>query len=134
MEKKDIQDITFTWKEGRYLDLWILPHMMSGCIAAFAFLFVDGSRALSYGATFLMIAGWELVEGIFGVKETQENRVLDVIAGIVAFGVTYEIGILTLGKSEVLALLIFSLIIAVVLCLFGWLDWRQREDKDSNLY
>lgn len=123
---KHYEDITFTWSEARYLDLWAVPHLLSGVALAFLFLSFGSLRSLSYGISFLILAGWELGEGIVGIREARENSVLDVVIGIVGFVLAYEIGRLALSSETVTALFVFDIIVLSLLTLFGWLDYRKR--------
>lgn len=132
-KKEPMEDVTFTWREGRFIDLWLLPHLFGGGMFAFFFLWQGGTRALSYGITFVLLAGWELVEEFAGVRETQENRVLDIVVGIAGFVLGYEIGILTLDRSHAFILFLFAVVVVTLLILFGWLDYRKRR-REGGAY
>lgn len=127
---KKYEDIKFSWGEARYLDLWAIPHLLSGAALAFLLLSLGGLRAFSYGITFLVLAGWELGESLFGITEARENSILDVVIGVFGFVLAYEIGRLFLGPEAVTALFVFDVIVLLLLTFFGWLDYKKRSKSE----
>jgi hypothetical protein len=79
---------TDIWREGKYLDLWSAVHFLSGASLGLGFYFL---RFLNIGVTgsivivFLLLVAYELWEAMVRIAETPQNRVLDVVVGMVSF-------------------------------------------------
>jgi hypothetical protein len=125
------RDVTFSWEEGRYFDLWMIAHAVGGAFLGFLILYyLPLGRVWAYVLGFVVIAGWELVEVWFGIEETTENRILDVVSGMIGFTLAYELGLRIVPQAQ-FALLVYSAVIAATLDLLGWLDYRRRVAENS---
>lgn len=76
---------TDIWREGEYLDLWSVPHFLSGALlACFIYLLhLEFIYALVL-ATILLIA-YEIFEYVIDIYESVWNRRLDVVVGLASF-------------------------------------------------
>ena len=73
---------TDAWREGKYLDLWSVPHFLSGMVVALS-LYVFGFEVRSaFVIAFLLLVGYEMFEVIAKIDETRWNRTLDVVVGM----------------------------------------------------
>lgn len=73
------------WKEGRYIDLWSVNHILSGVVlAALLFNFSVGFWPAFIFATILFV-GWEVYEVLVGIKEHTSNMVMDVVCDLAGF-------------------------------------------------
>lgn len=124
---KKVRDITFSWEEGRYFDLWMAVHTLSGVFIGFAFAFFFFSTFAAYFFTILILIIWEVIERfIFGIIETNENRVIDVVIGAIGFAASYHWST-KVTYDTLSSLLVFSAIILLAFTLLGWLDFRRRK-------
>jgi len=124
---KQIKDITFSWEEGRYFDLWMAVHTLSGVVIGFFLAFLSFSVVGAYLIVFLALFFWEIFELYFlRIVETKENRVIDIVVGIIGFAAAFHWSI-ELGPNSVTALLIFSTVVLTCLTLLGWLDFHHRK-------
>lgn len=78
----DLPAVSDGWSEGRYLDLWMLVHFLSGSVGAFANVFFDFSQPTVYAIGVALMIAWEVIEYLMGVREHWTNRVLDVGVGL----------------------------------------------------
>jgi purine-cytosine permease-like protein len=125
---KKIQDVTFTWNEGRYFDLWTLTHIISGIPLALIFLILESERFIAYSISISLFVLWEIFEKLFKIFETIENRLLDIVSATLGFAFIFEIT-KNLQRETFVALLTFSFVIWIVLCIIGWLDFKKREEN-----
>jgi hypothetical protein len=73
------------WREGEYLDLWSVPHFLSGALlACFVYLLHLPFWYATLLATILLIA-YEVFEHMIEIDETVWNRRLDVVVGLTSF-------------------------------------------------
>ena len=73
------------WREGEYLDLWSVPHFLTGAlIACLVYLLHLPFWYAVLLATVLFI-GYEVFEHIIEIEETVWNRRLDVVVGLASF-------------------------------------------------
>lgn len=100
------------WKEGGFVDLWSVNHVMAGALlgGAFFFLSIILWKAMLIGVTLMII--WEFYETIHGIKETFLNRVTDVIVGGFGLSSFYLLS----SKIDIL----FSILVYVVM-LIVWI-------------
>ena len=79
-KRKDI------WREGEYLDLWSVPHFLSGALlACFIYLLHLPFLYATLLATLLLVA-YEVFEiYVLDIHESEWNRNLDVVVGLASF-------------------------------------------------
>jgi hypothetical protein len=84
-ELKKLARRTDIWREGEYLDLWSVPHFLSGALlACLVYLLHLDFWYATILATILLIA-YEIFEIWAGIWETFWNRNFDVIVGLASF-------------------------------------------------
>ena len=123
-----IPDISFSWSEGRYFDLWSLVHSLSGITLGFIIAFLQIQTVLAYTLAFVIIVLWEVFEKSVGIHETKENRVLDIVVGMIFFVVAYKVSDMIQANAQE-SLTIFSVLVLAFLTLIGWLDYRKRQRR-----
>lgn len=83
------------WKEGRYIDLWSLNHVLSGVVLASILFGFGVSFVTSVVIAFVLFVGWEVAEVALGIKEHTPNMVMDVVCDFAGFfGIAYRVFIL----------------------------------------
>lgn len=132
----NIPPITWRWEEGRYWDLWMLVHFLSGGILGFAAYLI----ALSFWPAFLTAVSLMILFELFekkgiGVDETPENSTLDVVVGIPGFLGFFLAVPALVGPEAVLSVGITITAINVVLAFYGWRDYvlERYEERDTVL-
>lgn len=121
------------WKEGRYIDLWSINHVLSGVVL--------GALAWSFGMSFgwsLLLAlalfvGWELLEIAVGIKEHMPNMVMDVVCDLFGFlAAAYWFFILEKPFSPTATAAWILLFIALNIWGFVAYEERRIENKDAS--
>jgi hypothetical protein len=75
--------------ERSYVDLWTVPHILMGVLAAIAFVHWSGNPWLGGLAVFFLAVCWEIFEyssGIFSNVEAVTNRLTDILVALAGYG------------------------------------------------
>jgi hypothetical protein len=114
---------TDAWREGKYLDLWSVPHFLTGMVVAFALYFFGFETVSAFVIAFLLLVGYEMFEALVKIEETRWNRALDVVIGMLSFTPTF------LMVPHLSALHALYLFIAVTLVdgILSFLGWRASQ-------
>jgi len=123
---------TDIWREGKYLDLWSVPHFLSGMAVAFGLFFLDFATNAAFIIAILLLVAYEMFEVIAKIEETRWNRILDILVGMASFTPTF---LLVPSIPRAWAIGAFSLILALdsVLSFFGWLASHKAAQLEANL-
>ncbi|MDO8576386.1 MAG: hypothetical protein Q7R90_03660 [bacterium] len=126
LERTDI------WREGKWVDLWSVVHLLSGVSVAFAIARLGFGFPASAVIAFLLFVAYELWEAMVKIHETPQNRSMDVVAGMVSF---VPVFFLVQGLSGSFLILAFGLVLTgnIVLATFGWLASRKAEEFEQKL-
>lgn len=73
---------TDAWREGKYLDLWSVPHLLSGIVVGLALSLFGFSVRDAVIIAFLLLVMYEMWEVMVQITETRWNRTLDVVVGM----------------------------------------------------
>ena len=73
------------WREGKWLDLWSVVHILSGITAGLGLylLHLNSSSALVLALTTFIL--YEIWEAFVRIEETFTNRIMDILAGMTGF-------------------------------------------------
>lgn len=123
---------TDIWREGDYLDLWSVPHLLSGmAVALILFLFGFATNA-AFIIAFLLLVAYEMFEVIVKIEETRWNRTLDVVVGMMSFTPTFVLAS-HFTNLQVLATCVVVLVLDGVLSFFGWRASQKAAVLESTL-
>lgn len=85
MDHEEVFVRTDIWREGKYLDLWSVPHFLSGVSVALGLHILGFDFWAAFVIGFLLLVGYEMFEVIAKIEETKMNRTLDVVVGMMSF-------------------------------------------------
>lgn len=128
IERNDI------WKEGKWLDLWSVVHFMSGISIGFGFYFLNLGNTLTFLvalASLVLYEGWEIMEKI---EETPNNRVMDVIIGMLGFIPAYYFVASQFTFSMLVLVFLFALALNITLSVAGWRASQKAERLKKRLH
>jgi len=111
---------TDIWREGDYLDLWSVPHFLSGMAVAFTLFFTGFATNAAFIIAGLLLIAYEMFEVIAKIEETRWNRVLDVVVGMTSFTPTFLL-LPQVSRTYAITAFIVVVILDTVLSYFGWL-------------
>lgn len=129
MDKK-IENFTWTWDEGRYWDLWMISHIMSGLLFGFVGYFVGLTLVITVIISLVVMILWEVFEKVVKINEVWINSILDVVFGILAVFISYFLagGV---SSDTVLYLIIALVIVKSVYGYLGWNAFKKRKKKET---
>ena len=110
------------WGDGKYIDLWHLNHFLAGVLCAGLIIFLNIDMVSGFLISLVLMLSWEVYEIINNIQETQFNRTMDILLGILAFFLTYLWPRKSLG-----ILFMISGIVWVILELWGYWAYKQKS-------
>lgn len=124
---------TDIWREGKWLDLWSVVHVLSGVSMGLTAALLPFGTAASVVIAFLLLVAYEMWEAMVKIEETPQNRVMDVVVGMASFVPTLIL--LAPHLSGTVFILTFGLILTVniVMSVFGWLASRKAAALEHRL-
>ncbi len=110
-----------TWR-GKFIDLWTVPHVISGLVIAYLALFAQMNYSTAFWMALSVGIGWELVERITRLSRTEAytNSLSDIVGAQLGFTVGWWL--FSHLANEMLGLGIIVTISAIfgIICLFGY--------------
>lgn len=124
---------TDIWREGKWLDLWSVVHLLTGASIGFTFHLLPFDALSSTVIVLLALISYEMWEKIVEIEEAPTNRVMDVVVGMVSFIPIYLALAPELHGSDYI--LTFGLVLTanVVLSVFGWLASQKAAAFEARL-
>lgn len=111
---------TDAWKkEGRYIDLWSVVHVLSGIALGFYPRYFGFSILATFVIVTLILIMYEMFEVIVKIEEYPTNRVTDVLFGLVGFAPVYFAD-QYLGSTASIFLCGIATTIVTVVSIIGW--------------
>lgn len=132
MEERFVFRRTDIWREGKYIDLWSVPHVLSGMGLGFAPLIFAGPPVLLWLAALALLVAWEVFEASVGIVEQRTNSVVDVIIGMIGFAFIWVLLPMMSFENSVW---LFGLLTSVnaVLSFFGWRESHKAFKLEQRL-
>ncbi|HEV7449452.1 MAG TPA: hypothetical protein VGP13_02860 [Candidatus Paceibacterota bacterium] len=110
---------TDIWKEGTWLDLWSVVHLLTGVSIGIGMPVFHFPTSYTFLMVLLSLVAYELWEAMVKIEETPQNRVMDVAVGMLSFvplyAVTYSMPFLS-RLSLFVPILAFNILLAFL----GW--------------
>ncbi len=123
---------TDIWREGAYLDLWSVPHFLSGMVVAFSLYFLGFEARSAFIIAFLLLVVYELFESVAKIEETKWNRVLDVVVGMASFSPTFLL-VPRIDATYVLVAFGAIALADAILSFFGWRASQKAAELEKVL-
>jgi len=115
------------WEEGKYVDLWTIPHILAGVLLSGYLYWLDVPFWLNLLITLFIIIGWEFFELHFlNVHEHLSNKIMDVITGILGFFAMYSL-IIKYSMQTIVPYLVGLTVIYLFLNSWGFLAYKRRK-------
>lgn len=124
---------TDIWREGKWLDLWSVVHILSGISMAFIlFQFHFGAPA-SIVLAFLLLVSYEMWEAMVKIEETPTNRFMDVVVGMVSFLPVFFLFVPQLSLQQSIVIFGFVFISNVLMSVFGWHASQKAATLEQHM-
>lgn len=118
--------VSYSWKEGRVWDLWMVVHFLSGTTIGFANAYLSLPTIYLFGLCALGMILWEIIEIMGNVHEVAENRLLDVAVGLFGLFVASELIMSYVSPGVAQILFYVSAVFLMTGCYFGWSAYQKR--------
>ena len=122
---------TDIWREGDYLDLWSVPHFLSGVSIGLAAHFVGFEMLPTFIIVLLILVGYEMFEALAKIEETRMNRFLDVVVGLTSFTPTYFLSAF-LSTIDAASIFLGVTLVDSVLSWFGWIASKKAAVLEAK--
>lgn len=120
-----IANVSLGWAEGRYFDRWMIVHFLVGAMGGFSNILFALAVPTVFAVGAVLMALWEALEYAKGIREAWENRVLDVVVGLLGTGVALLV-LARVERATALTLFWVSALLSLVGEVLGWLAYRRR--------
>lgn len=123
---------TDIWREGTYLDLWSIPHFLSGMSVALGLFILGLSFYAAMIVGFFMLVAWEFFEYFADIEEGRMNSLMDVVVGMASLVPTF----IWAGDQSFQAVVVaFAAVTAIDLMLstFGWMASHKAHVLERKL-
>lgn len=125
---------TDIWKEGKWLDLWSVVHVLSGISLGFGFYFLylgDTFTFLLVLALLILYEVWEIMEKI---EEAPTNRFMDVVVGVAGFVPAFYFVAPILSYPMLVLVFLFVLVLNIALSVMGWHASQKAGELKKRLH
>ena len=106
----------------------MFTHILAGVVLGLFFELLELGFLVGFILAVVIMVAWEVGEIVFNIEETGENRVLDVLYGMIAYALTYSIAVPISPWITGLALGFFVVVKGMVEYR-GWKAYRARISK-----
>jgi len=115
------------WSEGRYVDLWTIPHILAGVLLGGFLYWLGVSFIINLLITTLLVIAWEFFELHFlGVHEHFTNSLTDIVVALIGFIITYAF-IIKYSMETVIPYLLALTAIYIFLNSWGFLAYKKKK-------
>jgi hypothetical protein len=123
---------TDIWREGKWLDLWSVVHLLSGVSVGIGLPIFKFDAASVVLIALLGFIAYELWEAVVKIEETPQNRVMDVVLGMVTF---LPLCFITFDMTVLARLSLFApvLTINILLAVVGWYTSSKADALEASL-
>jgi hypothetical protein len=122
--KKELAFYHRIWREGKYIDLWNLPHFLISLLLGITFIYLGLTFFTSIILIILIKTVWEIYEHKYVIKEAIPNKILDVVTGVL--GVLFAF---YLNKTSLINPPVFLFILLLELVFGTWGLYSARKLK-----
>jgi FtsH-binding integral membrane protein len=112
--------------EGRFIDLWSIPHFLTGVVIALIIVFFGQSFMTGFLVTMAVAIAWEIFEILIKVHEINTNSITDIFVALIGYCIFFYLPkVLSLERKEVVILLGVCIAIFLISSLIGWFAYRH---------
>jgi len=127
LDEKEIKFFSFSWDEGKFFDFWMFVHLISGFLIGMSLHLLGFGPALSYFGTLAALSLYEVIEEMFDIDETIENRVTDIVFGMIGLVLSYEFIAPNVDFQANVILLTVAVVLVSITSFLGWSSYKKRS-------
>ena len=125
---------TDIWREGKWLDMWSVVHVLSGVSIGLGLYFLHLGAVASLALTFVSLVAYELWEAMVKIEEAPTNRCMDVVVGMVGFVPTFFLVAPILSTLQHVLLFVGILIANITMAAIGWHASQKAAELERRMY
>ena len=124
---------TDIWREGKWLDLWSVVHLLTGVSVGLGLYFVRFGAFASIVLALLSFVSYEMWEAMVHIEETPTNRFMDVVVGMISFLPTFFFlaPVLSIAPFVLVFVLVFAA--NVVTSVLGWRASQKAAALEARM-
>ena len=122
---------TDVWREGKWLDLWSVVHLLSGLSLGFGVPYLHLGALASFLVVLLLLVSYEMWEAMVRIKETPTNRLMDVVVGMVGYCYAFWFVLPQLNTEQ--WLFVFEIVVALNILLAAIRSEERRVGKECRI-
>ena len=111
---------TDIWREGNWLDLWSIVHLLSGTLVGIGFYFLGFGALASTALALVSLTAYEMWEMLVRIEETPTNRLMDVVVGMAGFVPAFFLFAPALSPLRLIVVFGTVFAIDITMSTFGW--------------
>ncbi|MDQ5955692.1 MAG: hypothetical protein QG621_696 [Patescibacteria group bacterium] len=108
------------WREGAWLDLWSLVHLLSGVSFGLGISYLHFGALPSFLLVLVLLIAYELWEAMVRIAEAPTNRLMDVMVGLLGYSIAYWCIVPTLSTAQHLFTFEATVAVNIILATLGW--------------
>lgn len=124
---------TDIWREGTWIDLWSVVHVLSGTLVGFGFYFLHFTIVVSCVLALCSFVAYEIWESIEKIEELLTNRFTDIVFGMTGYLLITFVLAPRLSRVSVIGAFAFLFIVDVVMSTFGWRASQKAAVLEKRL-
>ncbi len=124
---------TDAWREGTWLDLWSVVHLLTGVLLGLGFAFFALPTLPAFIIALLALVMYEMWEALAKIHETPQNRTMDVVVGMTSFTPSFLYLAPALTRGELALVFAGVLFINGTLSTLGWRASRKAAELQSRV-
>ncbi len=124
---------TDAWREGKWLDLWSVVHLLSGFSTGFCIFALGFDARASVALAFVLFVAYELWEAMVRIEEAPTNRFMDVVVGMLGFVPAFFSLAPALSGARFWGAFAALLIVNIVLAAIGWIASQKAAELEKRL-
>ena len=125
---------TDIWREGTWLDLWSVVHLLSGVLIGLGFYFLHIDELASIVIALTALICYEIWERIVQIEEALTNGFMDVVVGMAGFVAAFFIFGPALSSASFVPVFLCVFAIDIVMSVFGWRASQKAEMLKKRMH
>lgn len=125
---------TDIWREGLWLDLWSVVHLLSGFSIGFFAYFLKFDPLVLAVITFILLIIYEWWEAFVGIDEAPTNRFMDVVVGMVGYIPAYFYISPTLSHTAHIVTFVCVFAVNVIMSAIGWHASHKAAELERRMH
>jgi hypothetical protein len=125
---------TDIWREGLWLDMWSVVHLLSGFSIGFFAYFLKFDPLLLATITLILLIVYEWWEAFVGIDEAPTNRFMDVVVVMVGYMPAYFYISPALSQSAHIVTFACVFAVNIIMSAIGWHASHKAAELERRMH